>query len=81
MGNESALPSGDFEKLDTSQFTTQEIIEDVLMIPDDIESGFFIECDLQYTVEIKEKNKKTFQCAIIKQSRVIYILGEECKST
>ena len=23
------LPSGDFEKLDTSQFTTQEIIEDL----------------------------------------------------
>ena len=51
------LPSGDFEKLDTSQFTRQEIIEDLLMIPDDNECGFIIECDLEYTVEIKEKTE------------------------
>ena len=49
------LPSHDFEKLDTSQFTTQEIIEDLIMIHDDIESGFFIKCDLEYPVEIEEK--------------------------
>ena len=36
------LPSGDFEKLDISQFTTQEIIE----------------CDSEYPVEIGEKFKK-----------------------
>ena len=53
------LPSNVFEKLDISQFTTQEIIEDLIMIPDDNESGFFIECDLEYRVEIKEKTKKS----------------------
>ena len=51
------LPSGEFEKLDFSQFTTQEIIKDLLMITDDDESGFFLECNLEYPVEIKEKTK------------------------
>ena len=50
------LPSGDFEKLDISKFTTREITEDLLLIPGDNESGFFIECDLEYPVAIKEKN-------------------------
>ena len=49
------LSSGEFEKLDNSQFISHEINEDLLMIPDDNESGFFIECDLDYPVEIRGK--------------------------
>ena len=51
------LPSGDFEKLDISQLTTQEIKEDFIMISDDNESGFFIECDLEDSIESKKKQK------------------------
>ena len=61
------LPSVDFEKLDISKLTTREITEDLLLIPGDNESGFFIECDLEYPVAIKEK---TFQCALIKQKQI-----------
>ena len=56
------LPRGDFENLDNSHFTTQEIIEDLIIIPDDNESGFFIEGDLKYPVEIKEKTKEFPLC-------------------
>ena len=67
------LPSGDFEKLDNSQFTTKEIIEDISMIPDDNESGFFVDCDLEYPVEITEK-----RCIVPvsnkSRSRVVYTL-------
>ena len=56
------LPRGDFENLDNSHFTTQEIIEDLIIIPDDNESEFFIEGDLKYPVEIKEKTKEFSLC-------------------
>ena len=62
MGNESAFANGDFEKLDISQFTTQEIIEDLIMIHEDIEREFFIECDSEYPVESKEKTKNFLMC-------------------
>ena len=72
------MPSGDLEKLDTSQFTTQEIIEHLLLIPDDNGSGFFIEWGLQYPVEFKEKNKKLSIVPLSNKSglRVIYIVYE-----
>ena len=56
------LPSGYFQKLDTSQFTTQEILEDLVMIPDDKASGFFIDYDLEYLVENKGKTKNFPLC-------------------
>ena len=59
MGNESAFANGDFEKLVISHFTTQETIEDLIMIP---ERGFFIECDSEYPVEIEEKTKNIPMC-------------------
>ena len=61
------LPSGDYEKLDNSHFTTKEIVEDISMIPDDNESGFFVDCDLEYPVEITEKQ---LHCARIKQKQI-----------
>ena len=61
------LPSGDFEKLDNSQFTTKEIIEDISMIPDDNESGFIVDCDSEYPVEITEKQ---LHCDRIKQKQI-----------
>ena len=51
------LPSGDFEDIGISLYTTQEIIEDSIMVLGDNESGFFIQCDLQNPVENKEKQK------------------------
>ena len=32
-------------------------MEDLLQVPDDNESGFFIECDMLYPAEIEEKTK------------------------
>ena len=44
MGNESIL-------------ILEQLVEDLLQIPDDNEYGYFIECDLENPVEIKEKTK------------------------
>ena len=48
------LPTGDFKKINCEY---DEIKEDILNTPDDNEYGYFIECDLEYPVEIKEKTK------------------------
>ena len=58
------LPFGEFEKLlfnlknCTDDYNLDQLVEDLLEKPDDNEYGFFIECDLDYPVEIKEKTKK-----------------------
>ena len=52
------LPIGEFEKLNfPEEYELEQIVEDLLQIPDDNENGFFIECDLEYPAEIKEKTK------------------------
>ena len=53
------LPTGEFEilPLDPCNYILEQLVEDLLQIPDDNEYGFFIECDLEYPVEIKEKTK------------------------
>ena len=56
------LPSGEFAILPlnpcnyTDNYNLEQLV-DLLQIPDDNEYGFFIECDLEYPVEIKEKTK------------------------
>ena len=52
------LPTGEFEKLQLPEnYSQDQLVEDLLQIPDDNEYGFFIECDLEYPAEIKEKTK------------------------
>ena len=52
------LPIGEFEKLNFPEDNElEQIVADLRFIPDDNEYGFFIECDLEYPVEIKEKTK------------------------
>ena len=52
------LPIDEFEKLNfPEEYELEQIVEDLLQIPDDNEYGFFIECDLLYPAEIKEKTK------------------------
>ena len=48
------LPTGEFEKLQLPEnYSQDQLVEELLEIPDDNEYGFFIECDLEYPVEIK----------------------------
>ena len=52
------LPTGEFEKLQLPEnYSQDQLVEDLIQIPDDNEYGYFIECDLEYPVEIKEKTK------------------------
>ena len=57
------VPTGEFEILPlnpcnyTDNYNLEQLVEDLLQIPDDNEYGFFIECDLEYPAEIKEKTK------------------------
>ena len=57
------LPTGEFEILPlnpcnyTDNYNLEQLVEDLLQIPDDNEYGFFIGCDLEYPAEIKEKTK------------------------
>ena len=57
------LPTGEFEILPlnpcnyTDNYNLEQLVEDLLQIPDDNEYGFFVECDLEYPAEIKEKTK------------------------
>ena len=53
------LPTGEFEilPLNPCNYNLEQLVEDLLQIPDDNDNGFFIECDLEYPVENKEKTK------------------------
>ena len=57
------LPTGEFEILlldpcnYTDNYNLEQLVEDLLQIPDDNENGFFIESDLEHPAEIKEKTK------------------------
>ena len=65
------LPSGDFKKMrlccQYDSTLMNEITEDILNTPDDNEFGYFIECDLEYPAEIKEK---TFHFVLFKQKPI-----------
>ena len=64
------LPTGDFEKMrsfakfgcDNDELLIDEIKEGILNTPDDNEYGYFIDCDLEYPVEIEEKTKNFPLC-------------------
>ena len=55
------LPTGDFKKIklccEYDSVLMNEIKEDIFNTPDDNEFGYFIECNLEYPAEIKEKTK------------------------
>ena len=52
------LSTGEFKKLQLPEnYSQDQLVEDLLQIPDDNEYGFFIECDLKYPAETKEKTK------------------------
>ena len=75
------LPTGDFKKMrsfaqnccgeamQSDSALMNEITEDILNTPDDNEFGYFIECDLEYPAEIKEK-PETFHFVLIKQKPI-----------
>ena len=61
------LPTGDFKKMRScygiyDSALMNEIKEDILNTPDDNEFGYFIECDLEYPAEIKEKTENFPLC-------------------
>ena len=60
------LPTGDFKKIkfgcEHDSVLMNETKEDILNTPDDNEYGYFIECDLEYPVEIKEKTENFPLC-------------------
>ena len=57
------LPTGDFEKLPfPEEYELEQIVEDLLQFRNNNEYGYFIECDLEYPVEIKEKSEKFPLC-------------------
>ena len=60
------LPTGDFKKIkfgcEHESVLMNEIKEDILSTPDDNEKGYFIECDIEYPVEIKEKTENFPLC-------------------
>ena len=70
------LPTGEFEKLSfnpknyTVDNNLEQLVEDLVQIPDDNDYGFFIECDLEYPAEINEK-PKTFHFVLIKQKHIL----------
>ena len=57
------LPTSEFEKLDfPEEYELEQIVEDLRFIPDNNEYGYFIECDLEYPAEIKEKTENFPLC-------------------
>ena len=63
-------PTGTFEKLYFPQpYELEQVVEDLRFIPDDNEIGYFIECDLEYPAEIKEKNGKLSTLSLSNKSR------------
>ena len=64
------LPTGDFKKIkfgcdedyEYDALLIDEIKEDILNTPDDCAYGYFIECDLEYPAESKEKTENFPLC-------------------
>ena len=58
MGHVPTSSNWRFPKIDFPEdYTQDQIIEDLLQIPDDNENGFFIECEVYYPEDIKEKTE------------------------
>ena len=71
------LPIGEFKKLNfPEEYELEQIVEDLLQIPDDNEYGYFIECDLEYPVEIKEKKLSFLSVSNKSRSKLILRLYE-----
>ena len=69
------LPTGEFKKLQLPENYSQDhLVEDLLQTPDDNEYGYFIDCDLEYPAEIKEKAKKLSFLSVSNKSRSKLIL-------
>ena len=65
------LPTGTFGKLYfPEEYELEQIVKHLRFIPDNNTYGFFIECDLEYPAEIKEKKQKTFQFVLIKPKQI-----------
>ena len=80
------LPTGDFkrmrsvanlccgeasrEAIEYDSALMNEIKEDILNTPDDNEYGYFVECDLEYPAEIKEKTENFPLCPLLKQKQI-----------
>ena len=63
------LPTSEFEKLQLpEEYELEQIVEDLRFIPDNNEYGFFIECDMLYPAEIKEKTENFL--VLIKQKQI-----------
>ena len=57
------LPTSEFEKLQPPEgYILEQIVEDLRFIPDNNEFGYFIECDLEYPAESKEKTENFPLC-------------------
>ena len=57
------LATGTLEKLYfPQQYELEQIVDDLRIIPDNNPYGFFIECDLEYPAEIKEKTENFPLC-------------------
>ena len=57
------LPTSNFEKLYfPEKYELEQIVEDLRIAPDNNTYGFFIECDLEYPAEIKEKTESFPLC-------------------
>ena len=59
------LPTGDFKKMRSCHEAMQydsALMNEILNTPDDNEIGYFIECDLEYPAEIKEKTENFPLC-------------------
>ena len=57
------LPTGTFEKLYfPEEYELEQLVEDFRFIPDNNPYGFFIECDLEFLSEIKEKTENFPLC-------------------
>ena len=84
------LPTGEFENISflntegqqRCNYLLDQIVEDLLEILDDNENGFFLDCDLEYSVDLK-KTKKVSIVSLSNKSRSTFIhtLYELCKST
>ena len=70
------LPTSEFEKLQLpEEYILEQIVEDLRFVPDNNAFGFFIECDLEYPVEIKEKTKNFPLLSVSNKSRSRLILS------
>ena len=57
------LPTSNFEKLYfPQQYILEQAVEDLQFFPDNNPYGFFIECDLEYPADIKEKTENFPLC-------------------